>query len=119
MPFNKFKPIVSAVHNNRDHRKIMIIDGNIAFNGGINLADEYINVKKRFGHWKDSNVMLYGEAVKTFTIMFLEVWNVLKHTDENYDDFLSKNPNANIYYSTRYGHRPLSSFDFKISGIFL
>ena len=88
VPFNKFAPIVSAVHNNRDHRKIMVIDGNIAFTGGINIADEYINVKKRFGHWKDSNLMLYGEAVKTFTIMFLEVWNVLNHTDDNYDMFL-------------------------------
>jgi cardiolipin synthase len=76
LAFNKFIPIVSAIHNNRDHRKIMIIDGDMAFNGGINLADEYINEKKRFGYWKDSNVYLYGEAVKSFTTMFLESWNV-------------------------------------------
>lgn len=88
IPFNKFIPIVSAVHNNRDHRKIMIIDGDIAFNGGINLADEYINEKTVHGHWKDSCVYLYGEAVQSFTTMFLETWNVLKHTDSNYDKFM-------------------------------
>ena len=90
LAFNKFIPVVSAVHNNRDHRKIMIIDGDIAFNGGINLADEYINEKKRFGHWKDSCVYLYGEAVKTFTTMFLENWNVFRKTDDDYDKFMPK-----------------------------
>ena len=70
--FNKYKPIISAVHNNRDHRKITIIDGQVAFTGGINIADEYINQKKRFGHWKDSGVMLKGQAVESLTLSFLK-----------------------------------------------
>ena len=75
--FNPFKPIVSAVMNNRDHRKIMVIDGHTGFTGGINLADEYINRKTRFGHWKDTGVMLKGEAVWNFTVMFLQMWSAI------------------------------------------
>lgn len=75
--FNPFHPIVSTVLNNRDHRKIMVIDGYTGFTGGINLADEYINRKVRFGHWKDTGVMLKGEAVWSFTVMFLQMWSVL------------------------------------------
>lgn len=75
--FNKFKPFWSAKINNRDHRKILIIDGHTAFNGGINLADEYINEYEKHGHWKDSAVMLKGEAVWSFTTMFLTMWNFL------------------------------------------
>ena len=118
LPFNKFIPIVSAVHNNRDHRKLMIIDGNVAFNGGMNLADEYINVKKRFGYWKDSNVYLYGEAVKSFTTMFLESWNVLKKTDDDYDKFMPYYDGKESYTSDGFvqpycdGPRPI--YDDKI-----
>ena len=75
--FNPFKPIWSAKMNNRDHRKILVIDGHTAFNGGINLADEYINVVVKHGHWKDTAVMLKGEAVWSFTMMFLTMWNYL------------------------------------------
>ena len=75
--FNPFKPVVSVVLNNRDHRKIMVIDGNTGFTGGINLADEYINRKQRFGHWKDTGIMLKGEAVWNFTVMFLQMWCVI------------------------------------------
>lgn len=75
--FNPFRPIVSMVLNNRDHRKIMVIDGHTGFTGGINLADEYINKKVRFGYWKDTGVMLKGEAVWNFTVMFLQMWSVL------------------------------------------
>ena len=77
--FNPFRPIVSVVLNNRDHRKIMVIDGSVGFTGGINLADEYINRKTRYGYWKDTGVMLRGEAVWNFTVMFLEMWSVLKN----------------------------------------
>lgn len=81
--FNPFRPIVSVVLNNRDHRKIMVIDGHTGFTGGINLADEYINRKVRFGYWKDTGVMLKGEAVWNFTVMFLQMWSVLTgSTDE-------------------------------------
>lgn len=79
--FNRFIPVLSFVANTRDHRKITVIDGNVAFSGGINLADEYINEIQRFGHWKDSGVMLKGAAVWSFTMMFLEMWNSFRPTD--------------------------------------
>lgn len=74
--FSPIKPIVSSHYNYRDHRKILVIDGKVAFNGGVNLADEYINRKKRFGHWKDTAVMLKGPAAKSFALMFLQMWNI-------------------------------------------
>lgn len=75
--FNKFRPALSTLQNHRDHRKIAVIDGKWAFCGGINLADEYINEKKRFGHWKDASVMLTGPAVASYTYMFLTLWQTL------------------------------------------
>ena len=74
--FSPVTPFVSTHYNYRDHRKILLIDGHTAFTGGINLADEYINEINRFGHWKDTAIMLKGEAVKSFTLMFLQLWNV-------------------------------------------
>ena len=82
VPFNPFLFIKSQL-NNRDHRKIMVIDGAVASCGGINISDEYINEKMRFGHWKDTGFMLRGEAVAGFTAMFLEMWNV---NDEHIED---------------------------------
>ena len=72
--FNPFRPMISSVQNNRDHRKIVIIDGHTAFNGGTNLADEYINRRERFGHWKDTAIMIRGQAVWNYTVMFLQLW---------------------------------------------
>jgi len=69
-------PIFSTYQNNRDHRKILVIDGKVAYNGGINIADEYINAKNIYGHWKDTAVKLKGDAVRTFTVMFLQLWYV-------------------------------------------
>ncbi len=74
--FNPIRPAISTSQNNRDHRKILIIDGHKAYTGGLNLADEYINRKVRFGHWKDNAVELQGDAVKSFTVMFLKMWDV-------------------------------------------
>jgi len=74
-----FAPItafVSTHYNYRDHRKILVIDNRVAFNGGVNLADEYINRAGRFRHWKDTAVMLRGEAAQSFTLMFLQMWNL-------------------------------------------
>lgn len=85
--FNPFLPVVSVVLNNRDHRKIMVIDGHTAFTGGINLADEYINRKERFGYWKDTGIRLQGEAVWSFTVMFLQMWGVLAGEKPHYDDY--------------------------------
>ncbi len=75
-PFAEIRPFLSTYYNYRDHRKILVIDGKTAFTGGINLADEYINRKERFGYWKDTAVMLKGEAVRSFTLMFLQMWNI-------------------------------------------
>lgn len=82
--FNPFKPLLSLAMNNRDHRKITVIDGHTGFTGGINLADEYINEKERFGHWKDTGVMLKGDAVWNLTMMFLEMWNSVRKTDNDF-----------------------------------
>lgn len=68
-------PFLSMHYNNRDHRKIMVIDGKVAFTGGVNLCDEYINVDSPFGHWKDVGIMLKGDAVFDFTVMFLQMWS--------------------------------------------
>ena len=88
--FNPVTPILSSAQNNRDHRKICVVDGKVAFTGGINLADEYINEKERFGHWKDTAVMLEGEAVQSFTMMFLQMWNVNERRQESFAKYLSK-----------------------------
>ena len=74
--FAPLTPFVSTHYNYRDHRKILVIDGHTAFTGGVNLADEYINHIVKYGHWKDVAIMLKGEAVKSFTLMFLQMWNV-------------------------------------------
>lgn len=79
--FNPFRPMLSIIMNNRDHRKILVIDGYIGYTGGVNLADEYINKIERFGYWKDTGIRLEGEAVWSFTAMFLEMWNSITHTD--------------------------------------
>lgn len=73
--FAPLSPFISTYYNYRDHRKILVIDGKVAFTGGINLADEYINQTQRFGHWKDTAIMLKGRAVDTFTILFLQMWH--------------------------------------------
>lgn len=72
---NKFTPVLSNIHNNRDHRKITVIDGKIGFTGGVNLADEYINAVEKYGHWKDAAVRIEGEAVKNLTALFITSWN--------------------------------------------
>ncbi len=86
--FNPFLPLISTVMNNRDHRKIFVVDGNIGFTGGINLADEYVNLTSRFGYWKDCGIRIEGEAVWNLTVMFLEMWNFIKRSSEDYSAFL-------------------------------
>lgn len=86
--FNKVLPFLSSSHNNRDHRKIAVIDGKVAYTGGINLADEYINEKIRFGHWKDNAIRLSGLGAWNFTVMFLQMWQFLSRTNESIDKFL-------------------------------
>lgn len=109
--FNPFRPIMSVVMNNRDHRKIFVVDGKVGFTGGINLADEYINKKERFGYWKDTGVRLEGEGVWSLTAMFLEMWNYINHSTENYKQFLpqvyQKEPFSQDGFVQPYGDSPL------------
>ena len=91
--FNPFIPIISTIMNNRDHRKIAVIDGNVAFTGGVNLSDEYINEVVRFGHWKDSMVKLTGDGVWSMTLMFLEQWDAVRNS---YDDLSKYRPTLSV-----------------------
>ena len=109
--FSPIKPVLSTAQNNRDHRKILVIDGKVAFNGGINLGDEYINRIEKYGHWKDTAIMLTGDAVKSFTLMFLQMWNI---NEKNHDDFekyisIEKEEQNSIGYVMPYGDSPLDN----------
>lgn len=99
MSFNHVVPFLSLVMNNRDHRKIIVIDGHTAFNGGINLSDEYINEKERFGHWKDGGVKIVGDSVWNFTIMFLEMWNAFRKTDSGVEAFCPRTYHPEVFPS--------------------
>lgn len=70
------KDVGSLSFNYRNHQKITVIDGNIGYTGGINIADEYANVIERFGHWKDTGIRLYGEGVFSLSCFFIEMWKV-------------------------------------------
>ncbi len=90
--FSPLRPVISTHYNNRDHRKILVVDGKTALTGGVNLADEYINAKELYGHWKDVAVLMRGEAVHAFTLMFLQMWN-LNGKSESFSRYLEvKNP---------------------------
>lgn len=86
--FNSFVPIMSALHNNRDHRKITVIDGKVGFVSGANLADEYINKVQPYGYWKDTAVKLKGEAVASLLMMFLQLYNVQTQRLEDFKPYL-------------------------------
>ena len=86
--FNPFLPIANVFMNNRDHRKLTIVDGRKAFTGGYNLADEYFNLKHPYGVWKDSGIMLEGDAVRSMTIIFLEMWYAIHKKPEDPRPFL-------------------------------
>lgn len=88
LSFNNVIPVFTVRMNNRDHRKLLIIDGKVAFTGGINLADEYIGEKRRFGYWKDSGVQITGGAVNSCTKMFFELWNAFRKDKESVKDYL-------------------------------
>ncbi len=82
--FNPVMPVLNFFMNNRDHRKITVIDGKVGFTGGYNLADEYFNLKHPYGRWKDTGVILRGKAVQALTVMFLEMWNAMQKSDTDY-----------------------------------
>lgn len=83
------RPLLSTHQNNRDHRKIVVVDGKCAFTGGINLADEYTNEKEIFGYWKDCAVRVEGSSVRSFTAMFLQMWNAeVKPMPDRYGEYI-------------------------------
>lgn len=88
--FNPMHPFLNIFMNNRDHRKITVIDGKVGFTGGYNLAEEYFNRTDPYGYWKDTGIMLTGDAVRNLTVMFLEMWNAVRKTDMDYDKYLPK-----------------------------
>lgn len=86
--FNIIKPRLDAFMNNRDHRKIVVIDGNISYTGGANLADEYINEIERFGYWQDCAIRLEGEATASFSVLFLRMWYYLSNDEIFYSEYM-------------------------------
>ena len=76
--FNPFMPGLNLFLNNRDHRKITVIDGKVGFTGGYNLANEYFNYTHPYGQWKDTGIRLEGDAVQSLTVTFLEMWNAVE-----------------------------------------
>lgn len=92
--FGKLKPIASSVYNNRDHRKITVIDGTIGYVGGINIADEYINHVNPFGYWKDTAVKLSGKGVSSLTLMFLQMFDVASGKVDNFNKYIADTDNA-------------------------
>lgn len=94
IPFNPVVPLLTLVMNHRDHRKIVVIDGKVAYTGGVNLADEYINAEQRFGYWKDAALRIEGDAVWNFTVMFLNFWNAFRPSEKDYDAFRPKQTTA-------------------------
>lgn len=109
--FNPFRPHVNSMLNYRDHRKICVIDGNVGFTGGINLADEYINAYPKLGHWKDTAVILKGEGVWNLTLMFLQLWCF---TTDEHMDFERYRPTMSFPsdgYVQPYGDSPLDDLN--------
>ena len=90
--FNPVIPVLNVFMNNRDHRKITVIDGAVGFTGGYNLADEYFNLTHPFGRWKDTGIRLEGEAVVSLTEQFLEMWNAVSPTDSDMSAYLIRIP---------------------------
>ena len=109
--FAPASPFVSTHYNYRDHRKIAVIDGHTAFTGGVNLADEYINRLQKYGHWKDTAVMLKGDAARSLTLLFLQMWNLDERQGE-FERFLLPKP-ADVQsegFVMPFGDCPLDSY---------
>jgi len=87
--FNKISASVNIFQNNRNHRKIIVIDGKVAFTGGMNIADEYINEITLHGYWMDSAIMLRGKAVSSFVVMFLNMWGFCVGKKQRYSKFIT------------------------------
>ncbi len=106
--FNPIYPLFNTFLNNRNHRKIVIIDGKIAFTGGINIGDEYINRQARFGHWMDSGVIIKGEAVNSFLCMFLTMWEFITNKRIDMKSHMFKSQNIDDGFAIPYNDGPLN-----------
>lgn len=115
--FNPFKPIVSGIYNNRDHRKIAIIDHKYGFTGGMNVADEYANVVNRFGYWKDTMIRLQGKAITNLIILFLETYDSFEKTKSDYKRYCTKSYEIHSLdgYVFPFGDGPQPYFDEYVS----
>ncbi|MBR6767995.1 MAG: cardiolipin synthase [Clostridia bacterium] len=110
--FAPVAPFASTHYNYRDHRKILVIDGKVGFTGGSNLADEYINARKKYGHWKDAAIMLEGDAVSSLTLLFLQMWN-LSESNPQYEPYLSVRQDTPVVqdgYVIPFGDFPLDAY---------
>ncbi len=107
--FNPIIPLVSIFMNNRDHRKITVVDGVVGFTGGYNLADEYFNLTHPYGEWKDSGIRFSGGAVNSLTLQFLEMWNSIRQADETLSAYLPEagEPEGCAGYIQPYAENPL------------
>ena len=110
--FSPATPFVSTYYNYRDHRKIAVIDGHTAFTGGVNLADEYINECAKYGHWKDAALMVQGEAARSFTLLFLQMWNLPERGPEFTRYLMAQCPRYSEEkgYVIPYGDCPLDEY---------
>ena len=112
------KPFISTYHNNRDHRKIIVIDGITSYTGGINLADEYIGKKMRFGYWKDNAIKVCGDATNRYTLLFLEMWNINTKQIEDFRKYITSNDFKELGYIIPYGENPFDK-EYLAKNIFL
>lgn len=109
--FSPIYPIISTYYNNRDHRKIFVVDGKVVFTGGINIADEYINVYDRFGHWKDTLVKIEGMAVESFVLMFLQMWHG-GDSERDFEKYIVGHVNKTEGYFIGIGDNPMRKEKF-------
>ena len=109
-PFNPASPFLNLFMNHRDHRKITVIDGKVAFTGGYNLSDEYFDLVRPYGKWKDTGLRLEGEAVRSLTAIFLELWCLQTREKTSWDPYLiSSHPVAAEGFVQPFADNPLES----------
>lgn len=108
--FNPLRPSVDVFMNNRNHRKVIIIDGKTAVSGGFNIGDEYVNWNMRLGHWMDNVLILKGEAVRSFIVMFCSMWNFTCKKDKlSAEDYFAYNDRVGKGFVQPYGDGPLNN----------
>lgn len=105
--FNPLKPHINSRMNCRDHRKVLVVDGNVGFSGGVNLADEYVNRKLLYGHWKDYAIRLEGKAVGNLTLMFMQIWVWCTHEALDFSYFMPKGAMRGKGFVQPFGDNPM------------